>query len=695
MNVGAGILDVEPEPSLRRVVLLVDDEKVMLRFWRDALADEGWHVLTAANGREALRIAEREDVSVILSDHMMPELTGLELFEHLEKVGHSAVRVLCTGLSDAKLMAEALNRGNVYRLLLKPVQLPQFRACLRQAMDCWLLTRENQALRRNAEGANRILINLLHTLPFGVLVVGGTEKTIMVANEAAGRSLGVGAAELLGRPAADAGVPARLLENLAAGVQGLRNVVGEVVDSRGILRTLLWTCSAMQRPGSSELASLLLSFEDITEKQELVNTVFLAKQEIESIFDSITDATYLVDRSHRIARANRALAVLTKKPFHEVLGKRCDELSVEGENLSWQNPLVDRVFATGEPAHAERRVGPSLLKVHCFPVQGAGLPTTAVVRLQDVTGERELADRLVQSEKLASIGQISAGIAHEINNPVGYILSNFNRLTEFTESAVAFSSKAALIARRALDGSADPLEAWREYWSWRDEADMDYLLGELGEIMAECKEGAERIRGIVVDLKNFSRSEQKAMQYADLNQGLESTTNIVWNELKYKCEVVKDYGVLPPLLCYPQQLNQVFLNLLVNAGQAIENRGVITLRTQAGDGEILVSISDTGQGIAPEHLKRIFDPFFTTKPVGKGTGLGLHVAFGIVQAHGGEIRVESTLGKGSTFTVRLPIQPPPTTTASPSFPGARAQADGETSSPNALTPTESAGQENS
>ena len=172
-------------------------------------------------------------------------------------------------------------------------------------------------------------------------------------------------------------------------------------------------------------------------------------------------------------------------------------------------------------------------------------------------------------------------------------------------------------------------------------------------------EGIERVKKIVLDLRDFShggQTENDEWMVADVHRGLESTLNIVWNELKYKAEVRKNFGPIPPIECMPSQLNQVFLNLLVNAGQAIAEHGVITIATSRGDEEICVSISDNGHGIPAAQLARIFDPFFTTKPVGKGTGLGLALSYGIVQKHNGRIEVDSEVGKGTAFRVFLPLR---------------------------------------
>jgi signal transduction histidine kinase len=190
----------------------------------------------------------------------------------------------------------------------------------------------------------------------------------------------------------------------------------------------------------------------------------------------------------------------------------------------------------------------------------------------------------------------------------------------------------------------------------KEERDFNYIAEDIGQLLSESKEGLSRVRKIVLDLKNFSHVSEQEWQWADLHQGLDSTLNIVWNELKYKCQVVKEYGELPKVYCMISQLNQVFMNLLVNAGHAIEAKGTITIHTSVmDDGQVCIEIRDTGKGIAPEHMKRIFEPFFTTKPVGKGTGLGLSLSYGIVEKHRGRIEVDSVVGQGSTFRIILPV----------------------------------------
>lgn len=266
----------------------------------------------------------------------------------------------------------------------------------------------------------------------------------------------------------------------------------------------------------------------------------------------------------------------------------------------------------------------------------------------------EAHNQLLQSEKMASIGQLAAGVAHEINNPIGYVNSNLGTLGTYVEQLLAILG--------AYEETDDVLAAYPERFEkirrLKEEADLAFLTQDLRDLMKESGEGIKRVRQIVQDLKDFSHVDEGEWSWADLCKGLDSTLNVVWNEIKYKAKVVKEYGETPKIQCLASQLNQVFMNLLVNAAHAIDNNGVITLRTGVSNDEVWVEVTDTGSGIPAENLTRIFDPFFTTKPVGKGTGLGLSLAYGIIQKHHGKIEVQSIPGKGTTFRVRLPVQQP-------------------------------------
>jgi PAS domain S-box-containing protein len=266
---------------------------------------------------------------------------------------------------------------------------------------------------------------------------------------------------------------------------------------------------------------------------------------------------------------------------------------------------------------------------------------------------------MLQGQKLQAIGQLSAGIAHEINNPVGYILSNLNTMGEYCQDLRRLADAAAEAAK-AWEEKRDPSEALAAYVRLSKEIRSEHLISDLFDIVSDCKLGGEKIRDIVRSLREFSHVDPSELHPTDLGKCLEDSLRICWNEIKYKATVHKDYGKLPPVPCYAQRLGQVFVNLLVNAAQAIEKKGEIRLSTRAEDGQAVIRIRDTGRGIPPEHLGKIFEPFFTTKEIGAGTGLGLHVAYKIVTAHRGTINVSSEVGKGTEFTVRLPLEGPRT-----------------------------------
>jgi signal transduction histidine kinase len=266
----------------------------------------------------------------------------------------------------------------------------------------------------------------------------------------------------------------------------------------------------------------------------------------------------------------------------------------------------------------------------------------------------ETQDQLVQSEKMASIGQIAAGVAHEINNPIGFVLSNLGTLDSYLASlfglleAYIASDRPASVQQQA---SLDRVRALRE------NVNFDFLRGDIVALLAESRDGILRVKHIVQDLKDFSRGgADEVWETVNVHDALDRTLNIVRNEVKYKARIETHYGSLPDIECLPSRLHQVFLNLIVNAGQAIEASGTIAISTGASGNEIWIRFEDTGCGIPKQHLNRIFEPFFTTKPVGEGTGLGLSVSYSIVRRHGGSIDVESEVGRGSRFTIRLPLR---------------------------------------
>jgi PAS domain S-box-containing protein len=260
--------------------------------------------------------------------------------------------------------------------------------------------------------------------------------------------------------------------------------------------------------------------------------------------------------------------------------------------------------------------------------------------------------QLLQSEKMASIGQLASGVAHEINNPIGFVKSNLGSLAGYVSSLLEIVRAYEDVEH--IQGEA-VAHALRDIEQRKKEVDYTYLVEDVTKLIDESIEGVQRVSQIVADLKNFSRTGDATPQPADLQAGIESTINVVWNQLKYKVNVVREYAPLPLVSCVASQINQVVMNLLTNAEQAITGRGTITVRTGVDADTVWFEVQDTGCGIAPDKQARIFEPFYTSKPVGQGTGLGLSISFGIVQRHGGSITVKSAPDAGSTFRVTLPI----------------------------------------
>ena len=268
---------------------------------------------------------------------------------------------------------------------------------------------------------------------------------------------------------------------------------------------------------------------------------------------------------------------------------------------------------------------------------------------------KEAQSQMLQQEKMASIGQLAAGIAHEINNPVGFVLSNLGTMRKYVERLLGFIAIQATATETMAARDPDGTPLLQELRKQRKAMKIDYIGEDIGQLVSESIDGGERVKRIVQNLKSFARLDETEWKESNLNEGVESTINIVWNELKYKASLKKEYGEIPVLNCNIGQLNQVFLNILINAVQSIEQRGEISVRTWCDDAYIYVAIADTGCGIPADKLHRIFEPFFTTKDIGKGTGLGLSISYDIVKKHGGEILVESEISRGTTFTIKLPF----------------------------------------
>ncbi len=410
-----------------------------------------------------------------------------------------------------------------------------------------------------------------------------------------------------------------------------------------------------------------------TKKYEMLSTVYKevqkAKIEWEQSVDCINDIFILTDLDGNILRCNKKLIKLTGEPFNKILGQ------------NWKN--IFKQYGFTKETHGEKHIDIIHSSGERFHIDSCSVKNTKdivfgkVLYLHNVTTLRRLREevedknielnkaynklkeaqsQILQQEKMASIGQLAAGIAHEINNPIGFIMSNLSSLNKYSSKIVEFLNEQSNVIESVSNHAKDALKL--KFSNLKDkkrELKIDFILEDIVNLVKESVEGAYRVKKIVQDLKSFSHIDEEEYKLSNINDGLDTTINIVWNELKYKVTLKKEYSDIPLTKCNPGQLNQVFMNLLINASHAINEKGEIVIKTWDKENYIFISIYDTGCGIPEKNLNRLFEPFFTTKDVGMGTGLGLSIAFDIIKKHKGEINVNSVVGKGTKFTIKIPV----------------------------------------
>ena len=256
---------------------------------------------------------------------------------------------------------------------------------------------------------------------------------------------------------------------------------------------------------------------------------------------------------------------------------------------------------------------------------------------------------VVHNEKMRSLGQLVAGVAHELNNPINFIYGNLVHLKNYTNDLIVIINKYEDIQKQLTEDNFTEVEKLKK------DLEYDFIVEDLSSLIKSCFDGAERSKQIIIDLKNFSRLDEALIKEVDIHEGIESALNILISKYRDRVTVHKQYGELPHVMCYAGQINQVFMNILDNAAQAIDDKGNVYVRTRVEDEDVVIEFEDSGPGIDEDTLPKIFDPFFTTKPVGEGTGLGLSICYKIIKSHNGKMEVESEKGKGTKFIIKIPI----------------------------------------
>ena len=432
-----------------------------------------------------------------------------------------------------------------------------------------------------------------------------------------------------------------------------------------------------------ELAAARANEASLQRQLHELSAAFAASQQqrllLEALMQNLPDHVYFKDRESRVIRINMSQARrFGLSDPDQAIGKTdADFFTAEHADQARADEI--RVMETGQPIILEEK--------ETWSDRGDGwvLTTKAPLRNQDgeiigtfgishdITVRRRLIaemegqitelsilnanlkqaqNQLLQSEKMASVGQLAAGVAHEINNPMGFLNSNLHSLAREVDDLLRLVDFCHSIESL---GEADRARIRQ----LKADIDLDFLRNDITNLIQESLEGVLRVTKIVRNLRDYSRVDEKEWHFFDIEKGLDSTLSIAWNSIKYKAEVVRRYAGLPEIECIGSQINQVFMNLLINAAQAIREKGTITLSTGFDEAAVWIDVADTGCGIDPQNLSRVFEPFFTTKPPGQGTGLGLSLSYGIVRSHHGDLTVESHVGQGTVFRVTLPRKQPP------------------------------------
>ncbi|MBI3606715.1 MAG: PAS domain S-box protein [Nitrospirae bacterium] len=534
---------------------------------------------------------------------------------------------------------------------------------------------------QTVERLKRAIEKVVASVPLGTVVL-SADLVVLSTNRLFRRIIGGPDQSLRGRALEEILPRTRWWEELAKmlSAEGARHELTMDYTRGEEARILRVVMTAIERT-EDDKARVLLTVEDVTDQKRAELELRASEERFRQVTENSRVVFWMTDPEKH--------TMLYISPGYEVIWGRARE-SLYASPQSWLDAIhpedrerVRHAAVTkqvrGDYHEEYRIVWPTgahrWILDRAFPVTDETGRVYRIVGIaEDITARKRTEDalkktyddlkdaqgQLVQAEKMSSLGQLAAGVAHEINNPIGFVASNLRTLSEYVEDIVRLAAgcEPLLAAVEAGDHEGAAREA-KQLRVLAKQIDTTSVLSDLPRLTVQSLDGVERVQRIVRNLKTFSHVDQAERTLVNVNEGIESTLAIVWNELKYKADVVKELGPVPRIVGYPQQLNQVFVNLLVNAAHAMTTKGTIWIRTFLRDHHVVVEVEDTGSGIAPEHLKKIFDPFFTTKPVGKGTGLGLSISYGIVQKHGGTIEVDSEVGRGTQFRVVLPLEESP------------------------------------
>jgi PAS domain S-box-containing protein len=609
-------------------VLIVEDERIVAKDLQQTLQGLGYDAFAiASSAEEAIaRATERRPDVVLMDIRIKGDLDGIAAADIL-RARFGVPVIYLTAHADVATIERA-KETEPQGYLLKPVKSAELRTAIE-------VSRHRHELEKRLRASEQRYRRIIETTHEGVCTF-DADLRCTFANRRMEEILGYGSGELMGKSIFDP-VPedkrALLQKNMERRRRG-EPESGEIGAKRkdGTDVWLLFESNPAFEDG--RFAGILTMVVDITERKRTEERLRRSEAQLRQAQEIAHIGSWEFDpTTNRVTRSVELCRILDLPEDEALVTTDANFDAVHPEDRERVTQEVAQAVRNGEPWTADYRIvrkdGVRFIHGRGEIVNDAsGSPVRMMGTSQDVT-EKKLAEaRLVLSDRLASVGQMAAGVGHEINNPLAYVVSNLDMAAEEI---------------RAIGGTSPPAR-----------------LKDLEELISEARQGAERVRKIVRGLRTFSRIEEERLVTLDLKQVLELSINMAFNEIRHRARLVKDYGAVPAVEADEARLGQVFVNLLVNAAQAIpegqadRNEIRVTTRTCAG-GRAVVEVRDTGRGMHAEVLGRVFDPFFTTKAIGEGTGLGLSICHGIVTAMGGEIEVESEVGKGSLFRVTLPL----------------------------------------
>lgn len=602
-------------------VLVVDDDALIREIARDILTGAGHSVLVAKDPLEAIGVLKKEEIEAVLLDVVMPLQSGFETIPEIQKIKPNASIIIMTAFASLDSAVEAIRLG-AYDYIRKPLKVDELLHAVIKGIERHRLLTENislvQSLQervKRLELLERISKAISSTLDLQKLLekVMDITKTVMGAEACSVLLLDEGSRELIFK--------------VALGEKGDEVREFRIKSGQGIAGWVLEHGTPLLISDVRTDGRFYKAVDDKTgfETRTILAVPLFVKDKIVGVIEVI----------------NKALGASFDEGDMETLTTMAGQIAVAIDNARMAEDL---------------KLSKDQIEIYSQNLEEMVLKRTA--ELEKANRELKATQaQLLQTEKLSSLGQLAAGIAHEINNPIGFINSNLRTMGEYVEDLLTLTkSYEAMLNVIKKKDYASISAISHDVEKMKEEMRFDFIIDDFRKLIEQSRDGAYRVYKIVRDLRGFARADDAERKFIDINSSLDSTLNIVWNELKYKAEVVKEYGDVPEVECLPVQLNQVFMNLFMNAGQSIKERGTIKIKTYSEGEQVYVEISDTGSGIPEDIVPKIFDPFFTTKEPGKGTGLGLSIVYNIIKKHNGDIQVKSKVGEGTTFTIILPLK---------------------------------------